>query len=364
MSSVIKGISMETGSTMSRRKVLGTLALGGLSIAGGLHVQSAPGANGNARDDDPVLWRFLQINDVHFQQDHGFTHPTYRDANRRGRWILENLTNPAFFPPVDFVFLNGDMIHQGTLESNRGAFAFLQGLLPTIPLPYYPVVGNHEVSQHEGDPSWEEPYLATYGEGTRFYSFVHKGLAFVVFNNAGTGEGWDDRIYRERFERLKALLEEHAGTPTIVVCHIPVYPVRRDEVLAQSFGFRSWHTLEPEIATLLERQPSVLAILSGHLHLTGMARHDRIAQVVFAGTASYPHDVGLVSVTRTKVMFEAVRLPSDLLVPETNIHGMKRHGIDYTDGDHPTYTEYLMGTREERRFTVEREEIEKPGRAR
>jgi hypothetical protein len=347
---------MHKSGLQSRRSFLGTIALGGIVLASGDRAAAAAtGTDGRAATVDPPLFRFLQINDVHVQQEHGFTHPTYRDANRRARWLLANLANPEFVPPLDFVLLNGDMIHQGTLESNRDAFAFLRTLLPEFSVPYYPVVGNHEVSQHEGDPLWEEPYVSTYGDGRQFYSFVHKGVAFVIFNNAGTGEGFDERVYRLRHERLRAMLEQHAGTPTIVVCHIPVYPVRQGAVLAESFGFHSWRTVEPEIGRLLEGQPSVVAILSGHLHLTGMASHHGIPQIVFAGTASFPHDIGLVSVWPRAITVEALRLPSNLLVPETNIHGVQRHGRDYTDDEHPTYTQYLMGNSDERLFSIPRE---------
>ena len=337
----------------TRREFLGTLSLGGAAIASGVRPAGEnPFLESPSGSEDQVLFRFLQINDVHVQQQSGFTHPTYRDANRRARWLIENLTNPNFFPPLDFVLLNGDMIHQGTLESNRGAFDYLKTLLPELPVPFYPVVGNHEVSQHEGDPLWEAPYVETYGEGKQFYAFEHRGIAFVVFNNAGTGEGWAGEIYRFRVERLTDLLEEHGGTPTIVVCHIPVYPIRQEEILAQSFGFHSWRTVEPEIGEVLANHPSVVAIVSGHLHLTGMARHHGMAQIVFAGTASYPHDVGLFTVSRSTITVEAIRLPSDLLVPETNIHGAKRHGVDYVDEDHPTYTQYLMGNSQERLFAL------------
>jgi len=338
---------------MSRRRFLGTLSLGGVAIARGRRLTGeADGSIAPSSSEEPPLFRFLQINDVHLQQESGFTSPTYRDANRRARWLVEHLADSEFFPPLDFVLFNGDMIHQGTLESNRGAFAYLRRLLPSMPVPFYPSVGNHEVSQHEGDPLWEAPYVQTYGEGRQFYSVVHKGVAFVIFNNAGTGEGLKESIYRTRYERLQALLQEHADIPTFAVCHIPVYPVRQEEVLARSFGFHSWRTREPEIAHLLEGHPSVNAVLSGHLHLTGIARKTAIPQVVFSGTASYPHDVGLYTVYRDVVRVEAIRLPSDLLVPETNIHGATRHGVDYVDRDHPTYTQYLMGNCDERLFSI------------
>ncbi len=345
----------KTASGISRRKFLATITIGGGALVTGMGHMSgdAKPAILPAAEDQPVF-RFLQVNDVHVQQEEGWTHPTYRDANRRAIWLFENLNNPKFFPPLDFVLLNGDMIHQGSLESNQKAFATLRTLLPRIPVPYYPAVGNHEVSQREGDTLWEEPYTATYGEGRQFYSFVHRGLAFVVFNNAGTGEGLEAAIYRHRADRLEAMLEKHAGSPTIVVCHIPVFPVRQQDVLARSFGFHSWQTREPEIAEILDAHPSVIAIVSGHLHLTGMSLHGRVPQIVFAGTASYPHDVGLFTVSQSTITVQAIRLPSHLLVPETNIHGLQRHGIDFTDDDHSSYTQYLMGNADERRFTIER----------
>lgn len=337
----------------SRRDFLASIALGGGGLLAGIQGASyAAGNRGSTMADDEPLFRFLQINDVHVQQQEGWTHPTYLDANRRAAWLIDNLANPDVFPPLDFVLLNGDMIHQGTLESNRGAFAALRMLLPRIPVPYHPVVGNHEVSQREGDAAWAEPYEATYGAGRQFYSFRHKGIAFVVINNAGTGEGLDARVYTHRAGRLEAMLRDHAGTPTIVVCHIPVYAVRQEDVLARSFGFHSWKTREPEIATILEAQPSVIAVTSGHLHLTGCSMPGRIPPIVFAGTASYPHDVGLFTVSRNSITVEAIRLPSDLLVPATNIHGMKRHRVDFTDADHPTWTQYLMGNADERLFTL------------
>jgi len=346
---------MDALRVLSRRRFLGTLSLGGAAIASGVRLTGeSDGSTASSGTEEEPLFRFLQINDVHLQQEHGFTSPTYRDANRRARWLVEHLADPEFFPPLDFVLLNGDMIHQGTLESNREAFAHLRKLLPALPVPFYPAVGNHEVSQHEGDPLWEEPYVQTYGEGRQFYSFVHKGVAFVVFNNAGTGEGLKESVYRIRHERLQAMLREHADVPTVAVCHIPVYPVRQEEILARSFGFHSWRTREPEIAELLEEHPSVIAILSGHLHLTGTARQAAIPQVVFSGTASYPHDVGLYTVWQSVIRIEAIRLPSDLLVPETNIHGATRHGVDYVDREHPTYTQYLMGNSDERLISIRR----------
>jgi hypothetical protein len=49
---------------------------------------------------------------------------------------------------------------------------------------------------------------------------------------------------------------------------------------------------------------------------------------------------------------QLLRLPSDLLVPSTNIHGAHRYGRDFTDATHPDYTGYLMGSAAEREVLV------------
>jgi hypothetical protein len=45
---------------------------------------------------------------------------------------------------------------------------------------------------------------------------------------------------------------------------------------------------------------------------------------------------------------QVLGLPVGLVTPETNIHGKRRHGIDYTDPRHPTPEAYVMSNADER----------------
>lgn len=111
--------------------------------------------------------------------------------------------------------------------------------------------------------------------------------------------------------------------------------------------------MEPEILEMVQSKTSrVRAVLSGHLHLTGKVQHGKVHHVSIAGTASYPHDIALYSVFPNRIEAEVIRLPYDLLVPETNIHGARRHKRDFTDTTHTDYSSYLMGTPSERRWTI------------
>ena len=82
-------------SAVGRREFLTTITIAGGALITGMWQPSAAAEPAlPAEAEDQPVFRFLQINDVHVQQEEGWTHPTYRDANRRAIWLIENLNNP------------------------------------------------------------------------------------------------------------------------------------------------------------------------------------------------------------------------------------------------------------------------------
>ena len=311
------------------------------------------------KTDGELVFRFIQVNDLHVQNESSRylkqrIAPTYAGANTRAIWFKEALLAGQFFPKVDFVLSAGDMIHGNTLEGVKHDMDFFyRHFYSDFPLPIYPMVGNHENVQKEGDPVFEDAYIQAFGKDKINYSFVHKGLHFIVINNSGSWTVNDKDILEHRLKSLRQFLDMHPTLPKIVCCHIPLVSIRTREVLAKSFGFASYCTKEQEIGDLIKQYNNkVLAVLSGHLHISGMVNINAVHHVVLSGLASYPHDMAIYSVYSDRIDVEFVRVPSDLLQPETNIHGAKRFGIDYTDELHPDYSSYIMGNSQERRFSI------------
>lgn len=305
---------------------------------------------GLAAVSEPVF-RFLQINDVHYIGPSG--KDGYAEANRRADWLFERIRQQDFFPRLDFVMIAGDLVHGEGLDGLREELPIVREKLDGLGIPYYTAVGNHEVVQREGDPVYEKPYYDAFGAGRLQYSFVQRGVEFIVLNDSGTACRRPKSVYDERFRGLDGMLRANPRLPKLLFCHIPLVAIREEAVLAKSFGFASYKVKEPEILELVEtRSSNVRAVLAGHLHLTGVVREKAIVHASICGTASYPHDVAVYTVFPGRVEVEVVRLPSHLLDPSTNIHGSRRHGIDYTDRAHPDYTSYLMGNPAERRFTI------------
>lgn len=303
-----------------------------------------------AASGEPVF-RFLQINDLHFvgsrQQDRG-----YAGANQRIDWLFERIRSHEFLPVYDFVVVLGDFVHGGTLESIEEEMPLMHVKLKSLGVPYHTVIGNHENRQSEGDSQYERAYCEAFGKDRDHYSFVHKGVEFVIVNNSGTATRRPPEVYAHRAKRLEEMLRANPRLPKVLCCHIPLVAVREEPVLKTSFGFASYKTMEPEVLEIVQSSRT-RAVLSGHLHLTGKVKVGKVHHVSVSGTASYPHDIALYSVYTDRIEAEIVRLPSDLLTPETNIHGAKRHKRDFTDETHPDYTSYLMGSAAERRWTID-----------
>ena len=243
------------------------------------------------------LFRFLQINDTHVFD--GPPHPVNHCAlaNEKMKWVVETINSERLFPYPDFVIHAGDMIDGE--PQNEGSkllapdFQVFKKLIEPLRCPFYPCMGNHENMQREGDETFEAPYRYAFGKERVQYTFEKRGLLFVVINNSGAPDSNSAPVGRSRNQWLKETLENARGKPKILCCHIPLIPIREDRVLKESFGYRSYQCLDRELLDLVnEHAETVIAVLSGHLHLTGMVRSQGIYHIVPSGTATYPCDFG------------------------------------------------------------------------
>lgn len=296
--------------------------------------------------------KFAVINDLHAHFDPGSTAKGYPGANDRADWMLAQFEQDGALSDVDFVVLAGDLIHGENLQTIGTELQAMKERLGRLVVPYYPVCGNHEILQAEGNAAYEKPYLDAFGADRFDYVIPAGAVDLVVLNNAGTFHVTPERR-EQRYLALKRMLETRPEVPKALVCHIPLVSVRDREVLAESFGFLSYRCLEKEILDLVEASGSnVKLVISGHLHLTGMVERKGISHLVTAGTASFPHDFAIVTIADYEIEVEVRDLPPGCHNPDSNIHGPPRYGQGYTDTAHPTHESYLRGGAAERSFTV------------
>jgi len=300
--------------------------------------------------DSKPIFSFLQINDLHIQHEG----KSYIDSNLRASWLFNALKENTCFPKPDFILGIGDIVCGESLEGIKEDFTFLrENFLDDLSIPFYHIMGNHECRQQEGNPEFEEPFILANGKERLNFSFEHKGIEFIAFNNSGT---WciPEEHESARKETLRKLLQKNPSLPKIVCCHVPIISLRDEKVLAESFGFASYKTKDASTLGIIEApENKVLAVLSGHLHLTGAVIKNGVHHITIAGLGSYPHDIASYTVFGDRIEMKVIRVRSDLLVPATNIHGAHRHKKDFQDCNHPSYTQYIMGNENERHLTID-----------
>lgn len=292
------------------------------------------------------MFRFVQWNDTHIDAT---TPPDYKLANEKVQYLVESLHAATLFPVPDFVIGIGDIINGEDLSSLAPDFALFRKLTADLKCPYYPVVGNHEVVQQEGNPQYEAPYRQAFGDQRINYTCRHGGVQFVMLDNSGAPASNRTEVGRRRNRWLGDVLAATQKLPTILCCHIPLVPLRDEEVLKKSFGFGSYTAHDAELLKLVDAHAdSVVAVLSGHLHLTGVVRRNGVCHVAVSGTASYPCDFASYEVFPDRIRMRVHSLPPHLVTPATDIHGKPRHATDYTDAAHATHEAYVKGNPEER----------------
>ncbi|MDD4868996.1 MAG: metallophosphoesterase [Kiritimatiellae bacterium] len=327
---------------INRRRFLNQFVIGSAGLLSGCAIP--------VRQRKVALFRFLQLNDTHADADAG--KEAYEKANEKVRWLIAAAASGQYFERPDFVIGIGDLIHGERIGNLGTDLRLFSEMLKPLCVPFYPVVGNHEVIQQEGNPKYEQAYREVFGNDRLNYTFRHGGLLFIVLNNSGAccvGPA----IVKARNDWLHNELELAHDVPKIILCHVPLIPLREEAVLAKSFGFKSYMDRDGDTLKIVEEHAdSVIAVLSGHLHLTGVVQRNGVYHVSVSGTGSYPCDFACYEVFNDRIHVRVHSLSRKLLTPGTNIHGKPRYKIDYTDADHPTHELYIRGNQAERDFEI------------
>ncbi|MGW8255999.1 MAG: metallophosphoesterase family protein [Thermoguttaceae bacterium] len=297
--------------------------------------------------EQPQL-RFVQWNDTHVSP----TPSAYIKANEKLDYLIAtaNAGTPSL-PKPDFVIGVGDIINgDNGIASLWADFAWLKPRLAGLTRRFYPVVGNHE---DEGVANQEKqaPYKAMFGEGFLNYTFQAGGIQFVVLDNSGISVS-PIGARRARDKWLRDTLDQ-SDSPVIICCHVPLTPIREEAVLKKSFGFPSYIAYDKALLNLVDSHADrIIAVLSGHLHLTGVVQRKGVYHICPSGTASYPCDFATYDVFRDRIQVRMHSVPKELLTPQTDIHGPPRWKTPYTDAKHTTHETYIRGNPNERDFEI------------
>lgn len=306
-------------------------------------------------------FRFFVWNDMHVRaQGVAGRPPGYPCAEEKARWALECALGLHDIEPPDFVVSAGDII-DGELEDFDQDFRHLRtAILDRLPVPFLPCLGNHENAQGEGIEGRTDAYDCCFGPGRRNYAFACGGVAFLVLDTSGAHRQPDD-VTRARNALARRALERIGNMPVFLLTHVPLIPMRDEAVLKESFGFSSYKVLDAGLLDVVEaHSEAVVAVLTGHLHLTAAVTRRGVAHITSGGTCGYPADFVSLDVFDDRVDVAMHRAPERWLDRGGDIHGFPRYDHDYTDASHLGHEEYVWGNPDERTLSIRLEGAKRP----
>jgi len=250
-------------SLIDRRRFLSLAgAAGALSSFGGLRLAEA--ASTGVQDFD-----FVFFTDTHLQPE--------LDAAKGCDMAFKKMRGLK----ADFAIQGGDHVFDSLgvpKERAIGLFDMYEKTQQDIGLKVYHTIGNHDVfgvypssGMTPSDPLYGKKYYEDH-IGKTYYSFDHTGAHFIVLDSIGiTGDrAYEGRIDADQVQWLaKDLAAQAAGTPIVVVTHIPLVSAvacysPAPATLPAHNG--STVTNSAEVIKLFEGH-NVLGVLQGHWHI-------------------------------------------------------------------------------------------------
>jgi predicted MPP superfamily phosphohydrolase len=187
-------------------------------------------------------------------------------------------------PKPQFIVTGGDQCDNLRAETIAGGKARIE-LFSRIwkdhtDLPTHHCLGNHDpVGWTNRSVSRDEPQygkqlmMDMLGMDRSFYGFGLGGWRIIVLDNVEqTQTGFKGQFVDEQLDFVRSELREHAGAPTIVICHVP--PISAEEFLGGKIqaGENAWTvgysrvTANPAALVDALAGSSVKCVLSGHIH--------------------------------------------------------------------------------------------------
>lgn len=232
--------------------------------------------------------RFAQISDIHISvlgNHHDMVSGYSPDFLRRTIAHLNQVGD------LDFVLITGDLLDTAHPEE----LARFQDIIGLLNRPYYVIPGNHDISPDGKGLSRLQfarhfnPQLETRpaGDGQLGYWSVAVApeVQLIGLDSVRT-EDWGGIIDAPQLAWLEHELPAHTHKLVILAVHHPLHP------LAPLDSHPDWTNFvcdnSPQLLALLDRNPQVKLVLTGHHHLTRADRVGGRLHLACPALAGYP----------------------------------------------------------------------------
>ena len=130
-------------------------------------------------------------------------------------------------------------------------------------------------------------------------------------------------------------------------------PLRDEDILRRTFPYPSYRTREPEALELVRQHAGgILAVLSGHLHLTAAVQDNGVCHFCCAGLTHFPNDWAEFTVFADRIEVEVKQVPESLRSPAAESIHLRSVSGAAADSLHADPASYIMGAPGERHFSI------------
>jgi 3',5'-cyclic-AMP phosphodiesterase len=239
---------------VSRRRFLKQLSLGVAACAVGLPLTGKPSGGVLGQDSVDNAVKVALLADSHLP-----------DANRETA-VAAHLMRAvaeinALKPPVDLVFLAGDLTDQG----HPGALWLGREILSSLSAPYWVLPG-----EQDGPASASHRWQETFGGSS--FSFLQSGVHFCGFDTTRFNPTTGKNHFHFRPEHHRWLVRELAPlspeVPLVIISHAPLYRL-----------FQPWQWWTEDVEALYEllSPRKNVYLFHGHVHHPVAIQHRNLA---------------------------------------------------------------------------------------
>lgn len=236
--------------------------------------------------------KFIQITDSHVSTMEN--EYTQREVENSKTFLENTIKDINSIPQVDFVVFTGDNIDVANSTELKN---FLK-IANTLNVPYYIVIGNHEVfkSQHLDKKEYMR-IVSKYSKNCRVksanYVFKKKNIVFIVVDGAKEVIPGPAGYYKkDTLKWLDKKLTQYKNSNVVILQHFPI---------VEPYYNRTHSTYNKEdYENILKKHSNVIAIFSGHYHANGEKMVDGIYHVSTPALVESPHDYKIVEIITKK----------------------------------------------------------------
>jgi serine/threonine-protein phosphatase CPPED1 len=196
-------------------------------------------SQGTSQRHSERRFRFIFSNDAHYRGDQ-------KDGVIMSKVINEWKTE---IPQWEFAVVAGDLTNYGNITKMKA----LKEHLDKLDRPYYPLVGNHDITALS--EAGKNNYYTLFGENRGNYLVMHKNVGMIFLDLSNDTKPWVAVEISSKLWLRKTLAFIPKETPLMVFSHYPLHPQTPRFAVSNSI----------ELFRLLDDH-NVLAYFSGHLH--------------------------------------------------------------------------------------------------